>query len=269
MQYGTLTPFCRNHSAIGNVDQYAWSWGTVILDLVRASIKLRYRLLPYIYAAFLSASQTGAPVQRPLVFDYQYDASVRDIDDEYLFGPDLLIAPVFEPGMTARQVYLPAGTWYDWHSDTAFQGNGYLVVETPMDRIPIYARGGSVIPMWPEAPASTDGYFPRAIELHLFVPESDGSYDSSLAEDDGLTYAAVAGARYRTTFRLSRTRSRLTLRAETDGAGFPGFARREFLLFLHGSEVESLSLDGERLSRTDDHFRLPNTGHGFVVELEV
>jgi alpha-glucosidase len=171
--------------------------------------------------------------------------------------------------MTARQVYLPAGKWYDWHSDTAFQGNGYLVVETPMDRIPIYARAGSVIPMWPEAPASTDGYFPTAMELHLFVPESDGTYTSSLAEDDGLTYAATAGARYRTTFRLTRTGRRLSLRAVTDGDGFPGFVREEFRLVLHGSEVESLSLDGEPLSRTADHFRLPNTGHGFVVELQV
>ena len=61
MQYGTLTPFCRNHSEIGNVDQYAWSWGEVIQDLVREAIRLRYRLMPYLYATFLRASETGAP----------------------------------------------------------------------------------------------------------------------------------------------------------------------------------------------------------------
>ena len=116
MQYGVLTPFCRNHSEIGNVDQYAWAFGDVIGDHVRAAIKLRYRLLPYLYACFLTAAETGAPVQRPLVFDYQYDGTVRDLDDQYLLGPDLLVAPVVKPGMTARQVYLPAGDWYDWHS---------------------------------------------------------------------------------------------------------------------------------------------------------
>ncbi|MEA2284409.1 MAG: alpha-glucosidase, partial [Solirubrobacteraceae bacterium] len=71
MQYGALTPFCRNHSHIGNVDQYAWAWGDAILTGVRDAIELRYRLLPYIYAAFVHASETGAPVQRPLVFDHQ------------------------------------------------------------------------------------------------------------------------------------------------------------------------------------------------------
>ena len=94
MQYGTLTPFCRNHSEIGNVDQYAWSWGEVVQELVRAAIRLRYRLMPYLYASFLHAAETGAPIQRPLVFDYQYDPTVRDIDDQYLLGPDLLVAPV-------------------------------------------------------------------------------------------------------------------------------------------------------------------------------
>ena len=94
MQYGTLTPFCRNHSEIGNVDQYAWSWGEVVEELVRAAIGLRYRLMPYLYASFLHAAETGAPIQRPLVFDYQYDPTVRDIDDQYLLGPDFLVAPV-------------------------------------------------------------------------------------------------------------------------------------------------------------------------------
>ncbi len=152
MQYGTLTPFCRNHSERGNVDHYAWAWGDVIKDLVREAVKLRYRLLPNIYAAFLTASETIAPVQRPLVFDYQYDTTVRDIDDEYLFGPDLLVAPVTEAAQTGRQVYLPTGTWYDWHSGEALSGNQFWCVPTPMDRIPIYARGGAVIPIWPAAP---------------------------------------------------------------------------------------------------------------------
>ena len=75
MQFGTLTPFCRNHSEIDNVDQYAWSWGEAVLELARAAVRLRYRLLPYIYAAFVHAAETGEPVQRPLVFDHQHDAA--------------------------------------------------------------------------------------------------------------------------------------------------------------------------------------------------
>ena len=107
MQYGVLTPFCRNHSGLGNVDQYAWSFGDVIGELVRTAVRLRYRLLPYLYACFLTAAETGAPVQRPLVFDHQYDGAVRDLDDEYLLGPDLLVAPV--TSRDDRAPGLPAG----------------------------------------------------------------------------------------------------------------------------------------------------------------
>src|SRR4051794_23730457 len=90
MQMGTLTPFCRNHSELDSIDQYAWAWGESVLSGARTAIELRYRLLPYIYAAFVRASETGEPVQRPLVFDYQDDPLTRDLSDEYLFGRDLL-----------------------------------------------------------------------------------------------------------------------------------------------------------------------------------
>jgi alpha-glucosidase len=255
MQYGVLTPFFRNHSEIGNVDQYAWTWGDAVLDLVREAIELRYRLLPYIYAAFIRAADTGEPVQRPLVFDHQRDAVVRDIDDQYLFGRDLLVAPVTEPHQTARHVYLPAGDWYDWHTDEPFTGGRYLLAATPMERIPIYARGGAVIPMWPQAPPSTAGHHPATIELHLFVPREDGTHTSLLQEDDGLTTAARDGARYRTTFEVTRRGGTVTVTAEVDGDGYPEFARESFRLVVHGAEVDDLDV--------------PNRGEPFTTEFEV
>ncbi|HKG52159.1 MAG TPA: TIM-barrel domain-containing protein [Actinomycetales bacterium] len=266
MQYGTLTPLCRNHSEIGNVDQYAWAFGDVLQDLVRRALELRYQLLPYLYATFLRASETGAPVQRPLVFDYQYDATVRDIDDEYLLGPDLLIAPVLAPGVTARQVYLPAGSWYDWHTDKLLEGNQFALAPTPMDRIPLYARGGAVIPMWAEAPPSTAGYHPSAVELHLFVPAADGTHESLLQEDDGLTFAARDGVRYRTTLEVTRSGDRVSLRGSVDGDGYPEFAREAFHLVIHGAAPETVRHDGAELRATGQHFVLSNSGTGFTVE---
>jgi alpha-glucosidase len=269
MQYGALTPFCRNHSEIGNVDQYAWAWGDLVQDHVRAAVKLRYRLLPYLYACFLTATETGAPVQRPLVFDYQYDGSVRDIDDQFLLGHDLLVAPVTGPGMTARQVYLPAGDWYDWHSGELVGGTRFAVAETPMDRIPIYARGGAVIPMWAEAPATTAGYHPTVVELHVFIPAADGSHTSILAEDDGLTNAVLDGACYRTTFTLIRSGDQLTVRGEVTGDGYPEFAREQFTLVVHGAQPATVRLDGDEISGSDGRFVLPNAGAGFTLELAI
>ena len=266
MQYGVLTPFCRNHSEIGNVDQYAWAWGTVIQDHVRTAIGLRYRLLPYLYACFVSAAETGAPIQRPMIFDYQYDATLRDLDDQYLLGPDLLVAPVTEVGMTARQVYLPAGDWYDWHSGEVFSGNQFVLAATPMDHIPVYARGGALIPMWPDVPLSTDGYHPAAIELHLFVPTTDGRHTSMLQEDDGLTFAALDGACYRTTFDVERAGDHVRVQASVAGRGYPEFTREQFTLVLHGAEPATVRADGVDVAGEAGRFALPNSGTAFNLE---
>jgi alpha-glucosidase len=265
MQYGVLTPFCRNHSEIGNVDQYAWAFGDVVQQHVRTAVQLRYRLMPYLYASFLTASETGAPVQRPLVFDHQYDGTVRDLDDEYLLGPDLLVAPVLEPAMTSRQVYLPAGEWYDWHSGERQTGGSFVIAATPMDRIPLYARAGAVIPMWSEAPASTDGYHPRSIELHVFVPATDGRWTSVLQEDDGLTFAALEGARYRTELELVRADGQLTLTASVEGAGYPEFARDRFVLVLHGGSTTQIEVDGTSRPVADGRVEIPNSGVAFTA----
>ena len=269
MQYGALTPFCRNHSEIGNVDQYAWAWGDVVQSIVREALRLRYRLMPYIYAAFLTAAETGAPVQRPLVFDHQDDPLVRDLDDEYLFGRDLLVAPVLQAGQTSRQVYLPEGDWYDWHSGERSNGSSFIQVPTPMEQIPVFARGGAVIPLWPEAPDSTDGYHPGVIELHLFVPTVDGEHRSLLQEDDGLTFAADRGRRYRSELTLTRSGDRLELRADVDGEGYPEFAREAFRLVVHGAQPASVRLDGAGVHAVDGAFLLPNAGQGMVVEIDL
>ena len=134
------------------------------------------------------------------------------------------VAPVTEPGMTARQVYLPRGEWYDWHSGERHDGGRWVVAATPMDRIPIYVRAGAVIPMWPEAPPSTAGHHPAEIELHVFP----GQGESILHEDDGLTFD---GGFYRTTFTLDGRE----LQARTEGDGYPEFARERFVVVCDGT----------------------------------
>ncbi len=104
-----------------------------------------------------------------------------------------------------------------------------------MEPIPIFARGGAVIPMWPRRRRRPAGYHPTAVELHLFVPSADGTHHSMLQEDDGLTFAALSGARYRTDFEVGRSGHTVVLRAEVAGDGYPEFARERFVLVLHGA----------------------------------
>ena len=235
MQAGTLTPFARNHNAAGNVDQYAFSFGHDVLAIVREAVKLRYRLMPYLYSAFVAASETGAPIQRPLVFDYQYDTNTHNLDNQHLLGEKLLVAPVYEAGATARGVYLPAGGWYSFHTGEAVVSAGQSIrAEAPLETIPLFVKAGTVLPMWPTAPQSTDGYHPDEIVLRLYLPTSDGKHTSFLQEDDGLSYAALTDNRVRTEFTVERSGNRVTLRGEASGKGYPQFARERFRVQVIG-----------------------------------
>ncbi len=238
-------------------------------DLCRRAVELRYRLLPYIYSAFIRAAETGEPVQKPLLFDFQHDRAVRDRDDEYLFGDHLLVAPVYTEGCTARQIYLPDGTWYHWHTGEKCAGSRFVIADTPMEYIPLYARGGAVIPLWPDVPTSTMDHYPASLELHVFLPDADGETVSTLHEDDGETFAFRAGAFYRTRFTVRREGSRVTLEAGVTGDGFPSFRRRELVLRLHGLTDGVVTVEGARQTVRDGALVLPNTGTGFKLAIEV
>jgi len=268
-QCGALTPFCRNHNSANQADQYPWVFGETIEDLCRKALKLRYRLMPYIYSSFVEASETGAPVQRPLIFAYQDDLTTRDLDDEYLFGEHLLVAPICQLRCTARRVYLPEGTWYHWHTNEKFTGKRFLIAPAPMDYIPLYARGGAVIPTWPHVPQSTMDFHPEEIELHVFIPDEDGETHSRLDEDDGLTFASREGAHYRTGFVLTRKGSQITLAASVSGNGYREFSRKRFLLRFHGPDVGKIVINGGQVHAVNAVIIFPNAAQNFCLEAEL
>ena len=142
-----------------------------------------------------------------------------------------------EQGQTSRTVYLPAGDWYDWHTGELHPGGQRITVETPLERFPLYARAGAAIPMWTEAPASTDGYRPETVELHVFDPVVDGRWESVLVEDDGLTVSrdepGVEPERLTTTIVVTRSGGEVTVEHDTSGPGYAGHARTRFDVVRH------------------------------------
>jgi len=269
MQYGAMTPFCRCHNEAGERDQYPWSFGPGVEKRNRAALELRYRLLPYIYSAFVRASETGEPIQRPLVFDFQNDRHARETDDAYLFGEALLVAPVFEPGQMARHVYLPNGTWVDWETGECHAGEQFITSAAPLDRIPVFARGGRVIPMYASAPSSTMDHYPEVLELHVIIPEEDGEFHSQLHEDDGISDAHAQGRFLRTTFCLTRKCNRVNLTASAMGDGFPEFRRKRLHAVLRGCPVERIEINGVEARPRGGRVEFENSGEAFELSLVV
>ena len=238
IQYGALTPFARVHSVINTIDQYVWSFGEQVLNIARESLKLRYRLLPYIYTSFVTSSEFGTPIQAPLVFYFQDDQIAQTIDDQYMFGPRLMVAPVYQPGQRSRKVYLPEGGWFDWHTKAyTFSSGEWIDVDAPIDRIPVFVRDGAVIPMLTEAPQNTQNLAPRSLELHVFEGDYWGEDDYSyLNEDDGLTFRALEGKSWATSFYLWALHEGNTfLEAFVTGDGFDEWARKEYEVIWHTS----------------------------------
>jgi alpha-glucosidase len=189
-QFGALMPFCRNHACNGTPYQEPWRFGPEVEAHYRAAMKLRYRLLPYIYSLFWQANQTGAPILRPLFYHFPNDAATYKLHDQILLGPALMAAPILRPGQTHRAVYLPEGTWYDWHTGEKFTGPTHILAHAPLEKMPLYARAGSVVPLGPEMNYTAEKPL-SPLTLRVFAG-AEGDFD--LYEDDGLTFAFEQGA---------------------------------------------------------------------------
>ncbi len=188
-QWGLLCSHSRGH---GTHDREPWSQGEEALRIFKKYDELRYRLIPYLYSLAHEAHRTGMPVLRPLVLEYQDDPTVHGVDLQYTLGPALLVAPIFDYGVTEQKLYLPEGEWYDFWTDTPYQGGRWVTVPAPLDTIPLFVKAGTVLPLGPVeqfvGEKGTD-------ELTLRVYPRGGKASSELREDGGTTrYSFADGA---------------------------------------------------------------------------
>jgi alpha-glucosidase len=182
LQAAALTPFLRSHSEWGSNPHEPYAFPKEFTDINRASVELRYRLLPYLYTLFYEHTQTGAPVMRPLWFEYPNDDRTYLIEDEYLVGRDLLVAPVVTESVVKRKVYFPKGDkWVDWWTGQVYEGGKDAEISAPLNRLPLYARAGAVIPTQPVIQHT--GEMPHAPLTLVVVRGADGA--GSLYEDAG------------------------------------------------------------------------------------
>lgn len=148
IEAAAFSTFFRNHSAKGTKSQEPWQFESKIIDIYRKYVELHYQFIPYIYDLLWQSQETGLPVMRPLVLHYEDDENTYNLNDEFLVGENMLVAPVVEQGATKRMVYLPKGNWIDYWTKEKLTGGRYFIVDAPLDKLPIFIKENSIIPTY-------------------------------------------------------------------------------------------------------------------------
>lgn len=276
IQLGALYPLARTHGASTARRQEPWRFGRRVERIAHEALALRMRLLPYLYGLFREAEETGAPIWRPLCWEFSEDASAAAVDDQLLLGPSLLVAPVLERGARERSVYLPPGSWTCWHDDARYTGPRRIAVAAPIDRLPLFARAGSVIPMQ----SAVSCVEKAAAEPCILAVYPGGDASGALVEDDGETTAYRGGVWARTSLRLwSRAGGRMRLEIGRREGPFR-IPERPLRVEVHGCPPpDAVYLDGGRLSQRRDapgwlardgrlSVRLLDRGAGASIEID-
>jgi alpha-glucosidase len=186
IQMGVFSPFMRAHSAGDTAEREPWSFGPEFEEINRKFIGLRYRLMPYIYSVFWEHHKHQFPILRPLVMHEQGNSLTHSIQETFTFGDKILISPITEAGAVKKNVYLPAGKWYNYWTHELLNGGQEHLIEAPIDSMPILIKAGSVIP---ESPLMQYVGEIEIDELMFQIYYSDYEVNSFCYEDHDDTFA--------------------------------------------------------------------------------
>jgi alpha-D-xyloside xylohydrolase len=240
-QFGAFSPIFRAHGEFPYREIYnVAEEGSEEYESLTYYLRLRYRLMPYIYATAADTYHNDGTIMRGLVMDFPNDPSVRDRGEEYMFGPAFLVAPVYEFRARVRDLYLPAGTrWYDFYTGAAHEGGQTIRAAAPLGRIPLFVRAGAIVPTGPAVQHT--GENPNG-PLTLFVyTGADGSFE--LYEDDGASYGYQRGQFSRIPFRYDEETGTLIIGARR--GSYPGMAEERMInvRWIGGPAANAADLD--------------------------
>ncbi len=227
-ELGALLPFFRGHSEKSSRRKEPWSFGPEVEALVRAAIERRMRLLPTLYTLFHEATSLGLPVARPLFFADPKDPALRAIDDQFLLGDALLVAPIVEERKTSRTVVLPRGGWYAFSDGTKRITSRRTRVQAPLGVLPLFARAGSILFECEPRATAAEG-FSETLILHVFL-DRYGRASGSVYEDEGEGYGYRSGRYRRTTFDARKSSGGVEIDERDEGDWSGGTRKRVFLV---------------------------------------
>lgn len=239
MQYGVFCPITRTHGAGESVRGYPtepWMFGPEAEAVTRRFLRLRYALLPYNYSLAHRNYESGMPLARPLFWS---DPTLTNESSSYLWGDAFLVSPVVAAGKREQEMTLPAGRWYNYWTDEQVQGGRKIIVSAPLDQLPLFVKGGSIIPMAPVMEYSDQRPL-DTLYVHLYPDASVGSPEQYvLYEDDGTSLEYQQGKFSRTTMthavRKMNGRMELTMDISAAAGEYTGkLIRRNYLVVIHG-----------------------------------
>jgi alpha-glucosidase len=240
---GAFAPFFRGHSNINTRDSEPWSYGEEAEEISRNYIQVRYKLMPYIYSAFYEATQNGMPVARSLVIDFTHDENVYNglYQNQYLFGPAFLIAPVSAYKDLAK-IYLPKGDWYYFFDSSYYEGGREIIIETPGRRLPVFVKASSIIPF--QSPVQSMAEKPDGIlQLHIYKGVDDNSF--VYYEDDGESYEYLNENYFKRIITYNSSNNELVL-GEVKGNMESKFIEIKLVLHSFGDVFNNLNVDGKK-----------------------
>ena len=260
MQLGAFTPFFRQHSVINEKDKEPWAFGEQVERWVKNIITLRYEMLPFFYTEFYNASKTGLPVMRPMFLDFQNDEQCYYTDAQYQFmiGNNLLVAPVLSENESFKKLYLPNGKWLDWWSSKVYEGNQWIIVEAPMDKIPLFIREGGIIPLQEKQNYVGEKNISQ-LEFKIF-PAENSEYD--LYSDDGISTNYQKGEFALTKLNVQKTGGSIKISINKSGDYDDNL--KDLLFYVYNTDnVKSVNLDGQKISAVQNPDELKEAGEGF------
>lgn len=218
-EWGVFCPLYRSHGQW----PFREPWniapeGDPCYDVIVGADRLRYELMPYLYSLAAMVHFEDYTMMRPLVMDFTDDARAREISDQFMFGPAIMVCPVYEYGARSREVYLPEGNWYDWYDGHAVEGGRIIEASAPFDRIPVYLKAGSIL----VTGNPVQGTFEPQNDLKICI-NAGADADFVLYEDDGTSYAYENGEYSRVSIHWDDASRKLTF-SEREGP-FPGRSR--------------------------------------------
>jgi alpha-glucosidase len=235
LQWKMFLPVAMTMDGWAETDKQPWRHGEPYTSINRAYIQLRERLLPYFYTYSAQAHRTGVGMIRPLVFGYPDDPGIlrEEVKYEFLCGDSFLVAPVYQDEEVRDGIYLPAGTWIDYWTGERHRGPLRLHGHpAPLDRLPLFVKAGSIIPMWPDGTRSWETRDRTQLDLDVY-PDCDGSF--TLYEDDGVTRAYTTGEYAEQTFTIATAADGLTVTIGSSAGAYTGrpASRRYALRICH------------------------------------